>query len=178
MEPECSSLCPNSLRPSSVFWARWLKSKPEYNIPLRVLLIPQSQSRVKLPSCLIHSGNSNTMYAFLTCPVRATIPRPSQPPWIDHLNNIWWGIQFVKILLMQFSANSWTYYKFTFRSKSVTLSYITRIHILVIPNHPRGGTKPEPLCCATSTTCVYPRSPSRIFLLTPFSLFFQKMTVI
>jgi hypothetical protein len=30
------------------------------------------------------------------------MPRPSNPPWFDHSNNIWWSVQIIKLLTMQF----------------------------------------------------------------------------
>ena len=30
------------------------------------------------------------------------MPRPSHSSWFDHPNNIWWGVQIIKLLLMQF----------------------------------------------------------------------------
>jgi hypothetical protein len=29
--------------------------------------------------------------------------RPSHPPWFDHPNNIWWRVQIMELLIMQFS---------------------------------------------------------------------------
>jgi hypothetical protein len=30
------------------------------------------------------------------------VPRPSHPPWFDHPNNIWWRVQTMQLLIMQF----------------------------------------------------------------------------
>jgi hypothetical protein len=31
---------------------------------------------------------------------------PSHPPWFYHLNNIWWRVKFMKLLIMEFSPTS------------------------------------------------------------------------
>jgi hypothetical protein len=30
------------------------------------------------------------------------MPCPSHPPWLDHSNTIWWELQFMKLLVMQY----------------------------------------------------------------------------
>jgi hypothetical protein len=41
---------------------------------------------------------------------------PSHPPWLDHSNYVWWGLQDMKLFIMQFSPISrhfisfWTKY--------------------------------------------------------------------
>jgi hypothetical protein len=42
--------------------------------------------------------------------------RPPRPPWFNHPNNIWWRIQAVKFIIMQFSP--WSIF-LPFRSKYV-----------------------------------------------------------
>jgi hypothetical protein len=34
------------------------------------------------------------------------MPCPSHPPWLDHSNTIWWGLQVTKLLVMQHSRTS------------------------------------------------------------------------
>jgi hypothetical protein len=34
------------------------------------------------------------------------MPHPSYPPWFDHPNNIWWRVQIIKLLIIQFSLPS------------------------------------------------------------------------
>jgi hypothetical protein len=45
-------------------------------------------------------------------PLRHTcyMPRPSHSSWFDHLNNIWWGVQIIKLLILYCSSAlySWT----------------------------------------------------------------------
>jgi len=41
------------------------------------------------PRCCMH-------FSFLPCVLRA---RPSHPPWSDHTNNVWWTVQFMKLLI-------------------------------------------------------------------------------
>jgi hypothetical protein len=39
-----------------------------------------------------------TVYAFPITPEPNTFPTPSNSPWFDHLSNIWWSIQTVKLI--------------------------------------------------------------------------------
>jgi hypothetical protein len=34
------------------------------------------------------------------------MPCPSHPPWLDHSNYVWWGVQVTKLLIMQFAPIS------------------------------------------------------------------------
>jgi hypothetical protein len=36
--------------------------------------------------------------------------RPSHPPWFYHPNNIWWGVQVMKLLIMQSSSASYNFH--------------------------------------------------------------------
>ena len=40
---------------------------------------------------------------------------PSHPPWVGHPNNIWWGVQVMKLLIMQFSPVAWYFFSVTSR---------------------------------------------------------------
>jgi hypothetical protein len=44
-----------------------------------------------------------TQFLFPQC---VLMPRPSQSPWLDHPNNIWWSVQVLKFLIMQSSPVS------------------------------------------------------------------------
>jgi hypothetical protein len=35
------------------------------------------------------------------------MPVPSNPPWYNHPNNIYWRVQIMKLLIMQFSLTTW-----------------------------------------------------------------------
>jgi hypothetical protein len=49
-----------------------------------------------LPSVLFPSGfPTNTLYAF-TSPHSCYMPCPSHPPWLDHSNYVWRGVQVLK----------------------------------------------------------------------------------
>jgi hypothetical protein len=44
---------------------------------------------------------------------------PPHPPWFNHPNNIWWRIQAVKFIIMQFSP--WSTFLNTLFSKTLSL---------------------------------------------------------
>jgi hypothetical protein len=48
------------------------------------------------------------------------MPCPSHPPWLDHSNYVWRGVQVMKLLIMQFSPIS--FYIIPLRSKNILLS--------------------------------------------------------
>jgi hypothetical protein len=57
-----------------------------------------------LPSCLFPSNfSTRTLYALLPSPTRATCPTQLILPNFDHPNNVWWGVQITKYLVMQSS---------------------------------------------------------------------------
>jgi len=43
------------------------------------------------------------------------MPCQSHPSWVDHPNNIWWGLQIIKLLITKFSPLPW--YLFSLRIK-------------------------------------------------------------
>jgi hypothetical protein len=58
-----------------------------------------------LPSGLFFAGFPTVIiYAFLFSPIRATCS--AHPPWLNHSNYTWRGVQVMKLLIMQFPPNS------------------------------------------------------------------------
>jgi hypothetical protein len=51
-----------------------------------------SSLRVFWPKCCMHFSSPHACY----------MPRPSNPPWFNHLNNIYWKVQIMELLIMQF----------------------------------------------------------------------------
>jgi hypothetical protein len=96
MEPEGSLLC--WAQNWFLFWARRIQSKPFHPISRRSVLTVSSHLRLGLPSgltvCISHV--SHTCY----------MPRSSHPPWFDRPNNILWGVQVMRFLIMQSSPAS------------------------------------------------------------------------
>ena len=94
MEPKGSSF--TTARHLSLSWLihiipPYLFSKIYFNI-----ILPSNAS---LASGLLSSGfPTNTLYARL--PHMCYMPCPSHSSWFDHLNNIWWGVQNIKLLVM------------------------------------------------------------------------------
>ena len=66
-------------------------------------LILSSHLCLGLPSGLLPLGfSTKTLYAHLLFPIHATCPLPSHSRF-DHPNSVWWAIQIIKLLIMQFS---------------------------------------------------------------------------
>ena len=56
-----------------------------------------------LPSDLLLVSNIPTKILFaLSSPPVCHIPCPSHSPWFDDFNDIWWGVEFVKLLISNF----------------------------------------------------------------------------
>jgi hypothetical protein len=71
---------------------------------LRSILICSSHPRLGLPCDLFPSGFlTRIQYALLFLPPACYMPCPSYPPWLDNSNYTWRTVQFMKLLIMQFS---------------------------------------------------------------------------
>jgi hypothetical protein len=81
----------------SLSWARSIHS-----ISLRSILILSTHLRLglfllaSLAVPYMHSSSPHSFY----------MPCPSHPPWLDHSNYVWRGVQVMKFLIMQFSPIS------------------------------------------------------------------------
>jgi hypothetical protein len=85
--------------------------------PPRSILILSSLLHLGLPSGLFPSDFSpKILYEFLTCPIRATCPRPSQSSWLHDPNNIWWSVRYeaphytVFSIWLIFQTTQYSYY--------------------------------------------------------------------
>ena len=75
---------------------------PAYLIYRRLILIFSSHTRLCLPNCLILSGFPTKSRMHLSSlPYVPHAPPPSRPRF-DRPNNIWYGIQIIKLLTMQY----------------------------------------------------------------------------
>jgi hypothetical protein len=91
----------------SLMWARCIQSTTFHPISLRSILILFSHLRLGLPSSLYPSGfPTRTLYAFPISPMRLTCTAYLILPDLMTLNNIWWILQFTKLLVMQSSLAS------------------------------------------------------------------------
>jgi len=77
--------------------------------------------------------------------------RPSHPPWFDHSNNIWWGVQVMKLLIMQPPPASFLIWVYGIRShECISLDshrepsynplwrvkiHVARTHVKLVPCH-------------------------------------------
>jgi hypothetical protein len=84
----------------SLSWARSIQSISSHPISLSSILILSAHLHLGLYSDLFPSGvTTNILYAFLF-PIRATCPCLSHPPWPDHSDYVWRGVQVMKLLIM------------------------------------------------------------------------------
>jgi hypothetical protein len=89
----------------SAYGARSIQSIASYPTPWTSILI-LSHLRLGLSSGLCPSGfRIKTLYAALS-PIRATCPAYLSSR-CDHPNDIWWGVQIIKIFVMQSSTLPW-----------------------------------------------------------------------
>jgi hypothetical protein len=50
--------------------------------------------------CIFLDFATKTLYALLPSPHTCHMPRPSLCSWFDHPNNIWWGVEVIKIVVI------------------------------------------------------------------------------
>jgi len=87
-------------------WARWIQSSPSHLISLTSILILSSQLHLCLSSDLFHLDfSTKNWYIFLIC-LACYMSSPYHGPWCNHPNNIWWSVQVMKFLIMQYSPSS------------------------------------------------------------------------
>jgi hypothetical protein len=98
--------------PPLVSWARSNQSIPPHPISLRSILILFSQLRLGLPSGLLLTAFPPKPYMHSTSPHTCFMPRPSHRPWLDHCDYTWRRVQFIKLLIMQYSPASITSFLF------------------------------------------------------------------
>ena len=90
-----------SARHLSLFWASSIQFTPPHSTSWRSILILSSHLRLGLASALFLSGfPTKTLYTPLFSPHTCYMPHPSHCSWFYHLNNIWWAVQIIKLLLM------------------------------------------------------------------------------
>lgn len=103
-------------------------SQPSNPVHSRLILILFFHLLLGLPSGLFFSVYpTKTMLAFSSSYGLYAVPILS--PWFDHTNNIWWEIQIMKLVIMQFSPSSYCLLP-------VRTRYLPQHSIL---QHPRAG---------------------------------------
>ena len=100
----------------SLSWAKPIQSMPPHPNSWRSILTLSSHLCLRLPSGLFPSGfPTKTQYIHLlsTIPVytsplhhRHYMPRPPHSSQFDHLHNIGWRVQIIKLLIMQFPPHT------------------------------------------------------------------------
>jgi len=77
-------------------WARYIHFIPPYHMYLRSALMLLSRLRLGFQSGPFPSGFPiKILYLFLI----STMPHTSHPSWFDQLNNIWWSLQVMKLIM-------------------------------------------------------------------------------
>jgi len=79
-------------------WARWIQFKPSHHTSLRWTLQLSSHLCLGFPSSLFHSGFPIHLLINVCC--------MSHGHRFDHPNYIWWTVQIIKLLTVQFSPVS------------------------------------------------------------------------
>ena len=83
----------------SLLWASSIQSMSPHSTSWRPILTPFSHQRPGLPSGLFPSGfPTKTLYAILLFP--HVLHAPPISFFFDHPNNIWRGVQVIKLLIM------------------------------------------------------------------------------
>jgi hypothetical protein len=92
----------------SLSWARWIQSVPPYAISLRSILILSTHLLLGLPHGLFPSSfPTKILYAFLVSNHMCYMPCSSHCPWLDHSTYVWWRVQVMKPLIVQFFQASY-----------------------------------------------------------------------
>ena len=90
-------ICKNTVlmtaRQLSLFWAILSKSQAYQYVPLRPILIISHHFCLGLPSGYFTTRHKNNVY---TC----HIVRPAHSSWSDHVNDIWWEVHVIKLVIM------------------------------------------------------------------------------
>jgi hypothetical protein len=95
----------------SLSCGRWIQSIPPHPISLTSILILTPNLCIGFPHGIINSGSpTKTLYACIVCST-CYMPCPSNPPWLDHSNDICRKVLVIKLLIMQFYPAS--YYALT-----------------------------------------------------------------
>jgi hypothetical protein len=88
----------------SLYWARCIQSTPSHPNSPRYTVTLYFHLRLGLLSSLFSCSNQYIVcicHFFHAC----YMSYPSNPAWFDHPNNIWWGVQVVKLLIMHSSPS-------------------------------------------------------------------------
>ena len=86
----------------SLSWSSSIQPRPTYLASLRSILILSSHLRSSLSSGLLPS-RFPTRSLYTPLPHMLYMPHPSHSSRLNHPNNIWWVVQIIKLLIMQFS---------------------------------------------------------------------------
>ena len=91
-----------------LFCVKLFQTTPSRLVYLRYVLVSHFRLRTDLPRGPFPSGFPTRIFVDYCCPPTkcAICPCLPQPPPIDHQNNIWWGVQIIKHLIMQYSPGS------------------------------------------------------------------------
>ena len=112
MEPQGPLPLFKSARYLSLSWASSIQSRPTHPTSWRTMLILSFHLRLGLPSGLfLFDFPTETLYTPLLSHHTCYMSRPSRSSRFYHPNNIWWGIQIIKLLIMYFSP--FHYYSYT-----------------------------------------------------------------
>jgi hypothetical protein len=108
VEPEPEGSSPHSQQPANGPYPEPGESTPHPQpISLRSILIPSSNLRLGLPSCLLSFRLSHQNPVHVSPFSHAChMPRPPHSPWFVLPNIIWWWVQIMKLPILQLSQFS------------------------------------------------------------------------